>query len=75
MLEANYLTILLKPSYGKFVDTAQDVVDKNLTVIWPPGSGSTLEMLKNSPDKISRELAERTIVAEVIFCYFEKITF
>ena len=33
MLEANYLTILLKPSYEKPIDTAEDVVDKNLTVI------------------------------------------
>ena len=32
MLEANYLTILMKPSYEKPVDTAQDIIDMDLTV-------------------------------------------
>ena len=47
MLEANYLTILLKPSYEKFVDTPEDIIDKNLTVIYIPGTKSILEMMKN----------------------------
>ena len=75
MLEANYLTILLKPSYEKAVDTAEDILDRNLTVIYPPGTESIVEILKNSPSKITRDLAESSIVAKVIFCYFEKILF
>ena len=65
MLEANYLTILLKPSYEKPIDTAEDVVDKNLTVIYNPGTESLVEMLKNSPSNITRELARRAIVTKV----------
>ena len=67
MLEANYLTILLKPSYEKFVDSAEDVYDRGLSVIKGPGTESNLEMLKNSPFYITRTLAERSIVPEVIF--------
>ena len=67
MLEANYLTILLKPNYEKPIDTAQDVIDRNLTVIFPYGYESRVEILKNSPSNITRTLAERTIVPKVIF--------
>ena len=62
MLEANFLTILLKPNYEKFVDTAKDVLDRGLTVVTYPGADSTVEVLKNSPDYTTRTLAERTIV-------------
>ena len=65
MLEANYLSILLKPSYEKAIDTAQDVLDRNLTVIYNPEAESIVEILKNSPSEIVRTLAERTIVTKV----------
>ena len=67
MLECNYLSILLKPNYEKPVDTAQDVLDRGLTVIYPPGSESIVDGLKNSPLYLTRTLAERTEVPKVIF--------
>ena len=67
MFEAKYLTILLNPSYEKPVDTAQDVLNRGLTVIVPSGSESLVEIYKNSPSSITRQLAERTIVPKVIF--------
>ena len=70
---ANYLSILVKPNYEKPIDTAQDVLDRGIEVIYPPGSESIVEMLKNSPSSITRQLAERTDVAKVIFCYIETI--
>ena len=73
MLEANYLTILLKPNYEKAIDTAQDVIDRNLSVIYSPTTESALEIFKNSPSNITRTLAERTIVAKVIFIDLLKI--
>ena len=54
MLEANFLTILLKPVYEKSVDTAQDIIDRGLTVIYTPGAESAKKMLMNSPDKVLR---------------------
>ena len=68
--EANFLAILLKTNYEKPVDTAEDVLDRGLEVIYPPGGESIVEMWKNSPDEITRKLAERTVVAKVIFCNF-----
>ena len=73
MLEANYLNILITPNYEKAIDTAEDVLDRGLSVIYYPGYESSVETLKNSPDKITRELAERTIVAKVIFCSTDSI--
>ena len=66
MFEANYLTILLKPNHEKPVDTAQDILDRGLTYILTPGKKSALAADKISPLKITRDLAERTIVSKVI---------
>ena len=64
MFEANYLTILLKPNYEKAVDTLQDVIDRGLNNIFYPGSESIRDLMKNSPYKNIRTLAERTIVCK-----------
>ena len=64
MFEANFLTILLKPNYEDRVDTAQDIIDRNLSVLTYPGSESYMEILKNSPSIITRTLAERTYVCK-----------
>ena len=66
MLEANYLTILLKPNYEKPIDTARDVFDRGLSVIYPPWTENIVDGLKESPYIITRTLAERTTVAKVI---------
>ena len=73
MLEANYLTILLKPNYEKAVDTPQDILDRGLTVLNPPGTKSLVEIMKNSPSQITRELAEMIFVPDVIFYNIPKI--
>ena len=73
MLEANFLTILLKPVYEKPIDTAQDVLDRGLTLISSPYDDSIVEKMKKSPFYITRTLAERTIVPKVIFCCTESV--
>ena len=65
--ESSFLDILLKKYYEDPVDTAQDVLDRMLTVIYTPGTESTVEIFKNSPSKITRTLAERTIITKVLF--------
>ena len=67
MFESNYLTMLMKPTYEKPVDSAEDVIDRGLGVITSPGAESIIENDKNSPYYITRTLAERTTVAKVIF--------
>ena len=77
MFGANYLTILLKPNYEKPVDSPQDVLDRGLTVIWPPGWEYYKEMMMKDTglgsSKTIRDLAKNTEVAKVIFCYTEKL--
>ena len=69
MFESTYFSMLMKPVYEEWrIDTVQDVLDRGLTVIWPPGLESEHEYWKNSPSKIGRQFAERIIVAKVIFC-------
>ena len=75
MLECNYLTILLKQNYGKYVDTAEDVLDMGLTVMYYPGAEAFVVAYKNSPSPIIRTLAERTVVAKVIFWSIESFHF
>ena len=67
MIECNYLTMLLKSTYGKPVDTMEDILDMGLTVMAYPGQETLVEGLKNSPSSLTRQLAEKTIVAKVIF--------
>ena len=68
MFESTFFSMLIKPVYERPIDTAQDVLDRGLTVIYDPGYESEIEILKNSPSNITRQLAERTIVPKVLFC-------
>ena len=68
ILECNYLSVLVKPNYERFIDTSLDIIDMNLTIIWPPGREAIVDMLRNSPSSLSRELADRSYVTEVISC-------
>ena len=68
-----FLESLLKPNYEKPVDTAQDILDRGLKVIYIPGAESKVEMMKKSPFPLTRRLAERTDVAKVILFYIDKM--
>ena len=72
MFESTFFSMLIKPVYETPINTAQDVLDRGLTVIYPPTTESRVELEKNSPSFITRQLAERTIVTKVIFCYKHK---
>ena len=67
MFESNYFTMLMKPTYEKPVDTAQDVLDRGLKVIYTPGAESLVEIMKNSPSAVYRDIAELIVVPKVIF--------
>ena len=70
MFESTYFSMLMKPVYETPINTAQDVLDRGLAVIYTPGAESLVEILKNSPSNITRKLAERTIVPKVLFFNF-----
>ena len=64
-LTSNYLPVLIKPSYQKPVETYEDVIARNLTVIDVPGRESLVETDKNSQYPIVRQIAEITYVVKV----------
>ena len=51
--ECSFLDILLKRNYEKPVDTAQDILDRRLAVLYIPGTESRVAMSKNSDSNIS----------------------
>ena len=66
ILECNYLTVLLKPVYEEPVDTAEDIIERGLTIIKGPNTGSLLEAAKKSPFESVRQMAEQTYVSKVL---------
>ena len=66
ILECNYLTVLVKPVYEKPIDTAEDIIERGITIIDVPGSESIVYMLKKSPYELTRALAENTYVTKVV---------
>ena len=69
MLESNYLTMLLKPNYEKPVDSAEDIIERGLTALAGPHYGSIVEIMKKSPNNITKALAERMFIPKVIIHY------
>ena len=66
ILECNYLAVLIKPVYKKPIDTAEDIVERGITILNIPGREDMVETLKKSPFPLTRALAENTVVAEVL---------
>ena len=65
ILECNFLSVLVKPVYETPIDTAEDVIERGVTIIVNPGGESMVESLKKSPFPLTRALAENTYVAKV----------
>ena len=60
MFESTFFSMLIKPVYEKPINSAEDVLVRNLTVLFFPGTEALLEIMKNSSYSTQRELAERT---------------
>ena len=63
-LLSNYLTVLLRPSYEEPVDTAADVVKRNIIPFLLPGGGIYIQLFAASPDRIYREISQRLVIAK-----------
>ena len=70
MLESNYLTILLTPTFEKPVDTPEDIIERGLIIIYNPGSTAMKNAMLASDNQLDRDLAALTVVAEVIQYFF-----
>ena len=66
ILECNYLTVLLKPTYEKPVDSLEDVIERGLKIIDTPGTQDKVANLKQASSQLIRTAAtEHWVVAEV----------
>ena len=70
ILECNYLSVVVRPTYEKPIDTAEDVIERGVEIISIPGRKSMVETLKKSPFPLTRALAEKTYVTEVLTIEF-----
>ena len=68
-LLSNYLTVLLRPNFEEPVDTAADLIDRNITPVVRPHREILVQTFANSPDPIYRELSRRILVAKTINKY------
>ena len=66
ILECNYLTVLIKPVYEKPIDTAEDIIERGITIIGTPGRESMVETFKKSPFSLVRAHAEITYTPKVV---------
>ena len=66
ILECNYLTVLLKPTYEKPIDSLEDVIERGLKIIDTPGTQDKVANMKQSSSQLIRTAAtEHWVVAEV----------
>ena len=63
-LLCNFLTVLLTPSYEEPVETAKDLIERNITPILWPGAQGWREWFSNSPDPIYQEISRRLVIAK-----------
>ena len=64
IIMSNYLTVLLKPSYEKPVESVDDVIDRGLIPFYIPGGGIFKQMLADSEDPRYQYLSEIVVIAK-----------
>ena len=70
-LLSNYLTVLLRPRYEEPVDTAADLIKRNITPIYPPGGFIYKQLFATFSDPDYQELGRRLTLTKDILEYFE----
>ena len=74
MLESNYLSILIKPTYGKPLDTVEDILDRGFQLLLRNGQNATIEQMKISPSPGIRQLADTLVMAMVGYFFYRILT-
>ena len=63
-LLSNYLTVLLRPSYEEPVETASDLIKRDITPFYVPGGEMYRQFFAASPDPIYQEISRRLVIAK-----------
>ena len=68
-LLCNYLTVLLTPSYEEPVETAADLIKRDITPFMEPGNEIYEQLFAASPDPIYQEISRRLVIAKDYYEY------
>ena len=63
-LLSNYLTVLLTPSYEEPVETAADLIKRDITPFLPPGGEIWKQFFTASSDPIYQEISRRLVITK-----------
>ena len=63
-LLSNYLTVLLRPSYEEPVETAADLIKRDITPFYQPGGEIHRQFFAASSDPIYQEISRRLVIAK-----------
>ena len=63
-LLSNYLTVLLRPSYEEPVDTASDLIKRDITPFLWPDADIYKQVFAASPDPNYQEVSRRLVIAK-----------
>ena len=63
-LLSNYLTVLLRPSYEEPVETAADLIKRDITPFLFPGTEIYKEFFAASSDPVFQEISRRLVIAK-----------
>ena len=63
-LLSNYLSVLLRPSYEEPVDTAADLIKRDITPLMSFNSEIYKQIFAASPDPIYQEISKRLVIVK-----------
>ena len=63
-LLSNYLTVLLRPSYEEPVETAADLIKRDITPFYSPGGDLYKQLFAASSDPNYQEISRRLVIAK-----------
>ena len=72
-LLCNYLTVLLRPSYEKPVETAADLINRNIHPFYAPGGEFLRNFFAASPDPNYQEISRRLVIAKDLDDYEDMV--
>ena len=70
-LLCNYLTVLLTPSYEQPVETAEDLIKRDITPFFQPGAEIYIQFFAASADANYKEISQRLVIAKDYDVYEE----
>ncbi len=72
-LLCNFLTVLLRPSYEEPVETAEDLIRRDITPILWPAAGIYIQFFADSPDPIYKQISKRFVITKDKDEYVDKM--